>query len=75
VYDQAVTARINVALTRSKYLLIVIGNANTLGTNEIWDMFLRHVVQQNQYMKLDSNDTYKAAVRRLAAGELTKKDK
>lgn len=32
--------RINVALTRSKHLLIVIGNADTVGSNEIWNKYL-----------------------------------
>jgi superfamily I DNA and/or RNA helicase len=29
--------RINVTLTRSKYLLIVVGHGNTLGSNEVWN--------------------------------------
>jgi regulator of nonsense transcripts 1 len=33
--------RINVALTRSKYLLIVVGNADTLGSDYIWNNFLK----------------------------------
>ena len=32
--------RINVTLTRAKHLLIVVGNGNTLGSNEIWNEFL-----------------------------------
>lgn len=32
--------RINVTLTRAKHLLVVIGHADTLGSNEVWDDFL-----------------------------------
>lgn len=32
--------RINVGLTRSRHLLIVIGHGDTLGSNETWDKFL-----------------------------------
>ena len=35
--------RINVALTRSRHLLIVVGNGDTLGSNETWDKFLSWV--------------------------------
>lgn len=32
--------RINVALTRSRHLLIVVGNGDTIGSNETWNKYL-----------------------------------
>jgi superfamily I DNA and/or RNA helicase len=29
--------RINVTLTRSKFQLIIVGNGDTLGSNEVWN--------------------------------------
>lgn len=41
--------RINVALTRSKHILIVIGNGDTLGSNETWDKFLKWTSSKQLY--------------------------
>ncbi len=41
--------RVNVALTRAKFVLIVVGNADTLGSNETWDTFLRWAEEKNVY--------------------------
>lgn len=42
--------RINVALTRSRFLLIVVGNAYTLGSNEIWHKFIDFAVEKKSYV-------------------------
>ena len=45
--------RINVALTRAKHLMLVVGNGYTLGSNEIWDSFLTFCEKQKSYYKID----------------------
>jgi superfamily I DNA and/or RNA helicase len=44
--------RINVTLTRSKYLLIIVGNGDTLGSNEVWNNFLEFVENQKCYYEI-----------------------
>ena len=41
--------RINVALTRSRHVLIVVGNGDTLGSNEIWNKFLNWTTKNCLY--------------------------
>lgn len=67
--------RINVALTRSKFLLVIIGNADSLGSNEIWNEFLKLIEYQKRYMRLDDREDYREGLRRLLKGELTESDK
>ena len=44
--------RLNVALTRPKYILYVIGNADTLSTNEIWKEYIEYMVKNGCYLAL-----------------------
>lgn len=41
--------RINVTLTRSKHLLIVVGHGDTLGSNEVWDAYLNWMASKRAY--------------------------
>lgn len=41
--------RINVTLTRAKHLLVVVGNGNTLGSNEVWNQFLEWAERDKCY--------------------------
>jgi superfamily I DNA and/or RNA helicase len=43
-----------VTLTRAKHLLIVIGHANTLGSNEVWDDFLTWTEKKNCLYQITS---------------------
>ena len=45
--------RINVALTRAKHLLIVVGNGDTLGSNEVWDAFLSWAEKNHCYYQIN----------------------
>lgn len=49
--------RFNVALTRAKSLLIVVGHAATLAQNTSWRAFLQHVRQQGCLHPLHPSDT------------------
>lgn len=42
----------NVALTRAKFVLIIIGNGDTLSSNEIWSKLLNHLISKGSYYKL-----------------------
>ena len=45
--------RINVALTRSKHVLIVVGHGDTLGTNVTWDKYLNWVIDKKTYYPIE----------------------
>ena len=45
--------RMNVALTRAKFVLIIIGNGETLSSNEIWNKLLNHMISKGNYYKLN----------------------
>ena len=46
----------NVALTRAKFVLIIIGNGETLSSNEVWNKLLNHMITKGNYYKLDKPD-------------------
>ncbi|OAG29258.1 regulator of nonsense transcripts 1 [Nematocida displodere] len=46
------TRRMNVALTRAKKMLIVLGNASLLAKNPAWNSFIRHCQETNQCFTL-----------------------
>lgn len=52
----------NVALTRAKFVLIVIGNGNTLSSNEIWNKLLNHMIQSGNYYKLSNEEILESFV-------------
>ena len=45
--------RLNVAITRAKYAVIVVGNSQTLCTNDTWSEFIDFVKWMGNYMFLD----------------------
>ena len=45
--------RMNVALTRAKYGLFVVGNASTLRSNTHWGKFIDHVQSENELIRAD----------------------
>ena len=44
----------NVAITRAKQVLIVIGNAETLITNETWKEYIEFFIKNKYYIRLPS---------------------
>jgi hypothetical protein len=57
--------RINVTLTRSKYLLVVVGHGDTLGSNEIWNSFLEWVEGKNCYYWVNNREDVPAVVDKM----------
>ena len=45
--------RMNVALTRAKYALLVVGRKTSLDTSEMWCDFIAHVQQNGKYIMVD----------------------
>ena len=41
--------RMNVAITRAKYVLIVIGNAITLAQNKMWAQYIDYMIANKHY--------------------------
>jgi len=39
--------RMNVALTRAKFVIIVVGNSRTLCSNDLWGDFVKYMVSKN----------------------------
>lgn len=50
--------RINVALTRAKYSLIIVGDEKTLVKDDIWKDLIEGARQQNQLKSLQLSDYY-----------------
>jgi senataxin len=48
--------RMNVALTRAKHTLIVIGNSQTLNSNETWSDFLNFMGEKKYYINVPSEE-------------------
>ncbi|KAL4475502.1 hypothetical protein ABPG72_013326 [Tetrahymena utriculariae] len=48
--------RMNVALTRAKYCLIVLGHADTLNSNPVWGSFVDFMAKNNRYGKFRNKD-------------------
>jgi superfamily I DNA and/or RNA helicase len=46
--------RINVSITRAKYAMVIIGNGDTLGSNEIWDGYLKFIEANKLYFELNT---------------------
>ena len=42
--------RLNVAITRPKYYLLIVGNAKTLEKAPVWDAMIRYAVAQGSYV-------------------------
>jgi superfamily I DNA and/or RNA helicase len=42
--------RLNVAITRPKFVLFVIGNSNTLATNDTWRNYIEFLIENNSYV-------------------------
>ena len=45
--------RMNVAVTRAKYALLVVGRKTSLDTSEMWCDFIAHVQQNGEYIIVD----------------------
>jgi len=46
--------RINVSITRAKYAMIIIGNGDTMGSNEVWDGYLQFIEGKKLYFEVNS---------------------
>ena len=46
----------NVALTRAKFVLVIVGNGDTLSSNEIWGKLLNHLINKGSYYKLSKSE-------------------
>jgi len=42
--------RLNVAITRPKYFLLIVGNSRTLEKAPVWDAMIRYAVAQGSYV-------------------------
>lgn len=46
--------RLNVAITRPRFVLIIVGNSSTLATNETWRDFIESVSQDKGYISVST---------------------
>ena len=46
--------RINVSVTRAKYAMIIIGNGDTMGSNQIWDGYLKFIEAKKLYFEVNT---------------------
>ena len=46
--------RLNVAITRPKYFLMVIGNQRTLKKSDVWENMMNYCIQQGKYIKVQN---------------------
>jgi len=44
--------RLNVAITRPKYFLLVVGNAKTLRKSDVWDNMINYCMQQGKFIEI-----------------------
>ena len=44
--------RLNVAITRPKYFLMIIGNARTLRNSDIWDRLIDYSIDQGKFISI-----------------------
>lgn len=44
--------RLNVAITRSKFVLIILGNSKTLSTKKIWKDYFQYLLQNQSYIRI-----------------------
>lgn len=44
--------RMNVAITRPKFVLVIVGNSTTLATDETWRSYIDHLIQQQCYVNI-----------------------
>ena len=52
--------RMNVAITRAKHFLFIVGNSQTLSKDPIWEGLVNYCRNdiQNGYFKIDSRESY-----------------
>jgi superfamily I DNA and/or RNA helicase len=50
--------RLNVAITRPKYFLMIVGNSQTLKKSDIWDNLINYCRMQGKYIKVEGRHQY-----------------
>jgi len=55
----------NVAITRAKYCLYVVGNSQALSTNVEWGLFIEHFKKENCYVSISSMLEIKKAMNKI----------
>jgi superfamily I DNA and/or RNA helicase len=51
--------RMNVAITRAKFVLVIIGNSNTLAYDSNWSNLIDFMNDKNSYVKIPNEDKIK----------------
>lgn len=64
--------RMNVALTRAKFVLIIVGNAQTLCTNLRWSQLLDFISTKNGYTRVDDQQDNKDFMHQYFSNSLPK---